>query len=585
VSNPFRALVQPSWITKRDGRLVPFEADKISRSLFAATESLGHPDPFVSRELTDGVLHFLSNDEGRAPTTAEVAELVIKVVRELGQPALSKAYALGKQQHEPANDVTAPPAESSFPRGRMPSVEPLPALAQWINSESNSSNVAWRAGQAYLQHFSLRHVYSRDLAAAHADGLLVLTGLEAPLELAGVVCAKLTGQRLAVIDVVQQSRALAGEFVVFDGPQFLARGEDDEPAAEPVEFVEELLRGLSAARLRGIVNLNCAEPPAWANRLVEGPLYHSSAFANTHDELHAYSEGFIEPLRGTPLPLTRLRIDWHLGSNDFEPNRADRLSRVARASLDGLPIAFVFDRQRRAIALAEGLDRPHAAVLLRVGLDLARLAEQAQQWGDLDAFFRRLEALARLGRSAGLQKREFLRQQSQHRPKLVEGFLLERARLVLTPAGLWAAAGRLVSGGVSGLTRIELASQIVRRLRDLLTQEAVRDSLEGVVDSALDFHLPTDPMDGEDVEIPLQARSIAGITCWEVDLVPLEQIKCTSVIQAAAGNGTAAVLLPSESSPAPQDLIDWLRFAWRRTEIRRLRFVRLDGPATRPAAR
>ena len=34
-------MTPPAWVHKRDGRLVPFEPDKISRSLFAATETLG----------------------------------------------------------------------------------------------------------------------------------------------------------------------------------------------------------------------------------------------------------------------------------------------------------------------------------------------------------------------------------------------------------------------------------------------------------------------------------------------------------------------------------------------------------------
>ena len=50
----------PAWISKRDGRLMEFEADKISQSLFAAGESLNLPDAFTARELTDGVLHFLA---------------------------------------------------------------------------------------------------------------------------------------------------------------------------------------------------------------------------------------------------------------------------------------------------------------------------------------------------------------------------------------------------------------------------------------------------------------------------------------------------------------------------------------------
>src|SRR5207248_10461462 len=84
----------PAWVTKRDGRLVPFEADKISRALFAAAEDLGAADAFLARELADGVVHFLSAEaEGTTPTTAQVEETVVKVVRELGHPALAEAFA------------------------------------------------------------------------------------------------------------------------------------------------------------------------------------------------------------------------------------------------------------------------------------------------------------------------------------------------------------------------------------------------------------------------------------------------------------------------------------------------------------
>src|ERR1700682_1762115 len=84
----------PSLVTKRDGRIVPFEADKISQSVYAATEELGQPSAFLARELTDGVLHFLAAEVGAdPPTTLQIAELVAKVVRELGHPALAQVYA------------------------------------------------------------------------------------------------------------------------------------------------------------------------------------------------------------------------------------------------------------------------------------------------------------------------------------------------------------------------------------------------------------------------------------------------------------------------------------------------------------
>src|SRR3954470_8498181 len=84
----------PTCVLKRDGRMVPFEADRISRALFAASEELGRPDAFLARELADGAAHFLAAEcAGQIPTTQQIADAVVKIVRELGQPALAAAFA------------------------------------------------------------------------------------------------------------------------------------------------------------------------------------------------------------------------------------------------------------------------------------------------------------------------------------------------------------------------------------------------------------------------------------------------------------------------------------------------------------
>src|SRR5690348_5725312 len=109
--------VPPAWVYKRDGQLVPFDADKISRALFAATEALGRPDAFLARELADGVVHFLAADaDGPTLTTAQVAELVEKVVRELGHPALAAAYAVHHTGRVPAPGPSAEPPRSKAAR-------------------------------------------------------------------------------------------------------------------------------------------------------------------------------------------------------------------------------------------------------------------------------------------------------------------------------------------------------------------------------------------------------------------------------------------------------------------------------------
>src|SRR3989442_996129 len=89
----------PVWVRRRDGSQVPFEADRICQSLYLAAETLGTANAFLIRELTDAVRHFLGQQCWDAiPTSAEIAEHVAKIVREIGQPMLARRYAEMQQQ-------------------------------------------------------------------------------------------------------------------------------------------------------------------------------------------------------------------------------------------------------------------------------------------------------------------------------------------------------------------------------------------------------------------------------------------------------------------------------------------------------
>src|ERR1700722_13424434 len=101
-----------SFVRRSDGRLTPFDADQICQSLFAAGEQLGCPDAFLAREMTDSVVHFLADeaDSGTVSTT-QIAEVVEKVVRELGQPELARAYA----ERSPESTVEPTPPHPSTP--------------------------------------------------------------------------------------------------------------------------------------------------------------------------------------------------------------------------------------------------------------------------------------------------------------------------------------------------------------------------------------------------------------------------------------------------------------------------------------
>src|SRR5581483_9370173 len=132
---------------------------------------------------------------------------------------------------------------------------------------------------------------------------------------------------------------------------------------------------------------------------------------------------------------------------------------LARRALDGNAWAFVFDRPRRPISLAEGIDRAHPAVLLTVGLHLPRLLDQPGVRSDASRFLQKLGSLARLALSAAAQKRDFLRRHGRQWP----GFLLGRARLLAVPVGLELTVRQLTGQGLCGAgPGLELARQTLR---------------------------------------------------------------------------------------------------------------------------
>lgn len=527
----------PERVTKRDGRVVPFDADKISRALFAATESLGRPDAFLARELTDGVVHFLADEnDGRVPTTERIAERVAQVVRELGQPALAEAFTGHGRRRERGPRGEATPEDEGEVVLRFPSgMAPAAVLA------------------ACARSYSLQAVYARDLFAAQSDGLLTLTGLEHPGELEGCVLDTRPPARGAgPAGAVAAARRVAGQWVTLDGLEYdLA----EVGGTSPQTFARELDALLRVTGLSGVVNLNVSSPPPRAGDLASGPLFAGQEGTPPRARRSELADALLDELLHDT--SRRVRVDWHLSAADFEPEARGRLERVAHAALDGAPVAFAFDRPKRPLALAEGADRANPTVLLTAGLNLPGLMAREGLSGDAERFLRKLPSLARLALSAGVQKRAFLRRRERSRaeaPTLSSGFLLERARLVVTPEGLDEVVRAFTGAGlIDGGRALDLGGEIIRRLRDVLSQDGRHALLETCVDAPA-----TVPLTGS----PAESR---------------DRLRAAGAMQTATGCGTVTLALPDGEPVIPSDAAEWLRFAWQRTDMVRLRFSRLPA--------
>src|SRR5262249_28582340 len=194
----------------------------------------------------------------------------------------------------------------------------------------------------------LRAVYTRDLAAAHLDGLVTLGGLEAPGELASCLLGGPGGTRASREGgmwpgLLEQLADSSGRCIVLEGPEYALiraagqrprRGAHSWAERAAVGFLHELTLGLRLTECRAVLNVNAASPPPWADEAAAGPLFAPQIRPVDPDWITELSDALLEAVltgeHPSPWPSPRdgegvrppVRIDWHLSERDFlEPAR------------------------------------------------------------------------------------------------------------------------------------------------------------------------------------------------------------------------------------------------------------------------
>lgn len=95
-----------TMITKRDGRQVAFNVEKIANAIYKAAESVGGKDYKEAFKLADMVCQHLSeNIIGRTPTVEEVQDAVERVLIEEGHSKTAKAYILYRAERTRAREM------------------------------------------------------------------------------------------------------------------------------------------------------------------------------------------------------------------------------------------------------------------------------------------------------------------------------------------------------------------------------------------------------------------------------------------------------------------------------------------------
>ena len=88
-------------VIKRDGRVVPFNREKITMAVFQAAIAVGGRDRAAAEKVTDDVVSMLESKytEGNYPTVEEVQDLVEKCLIERGHAKTAKAFIIYRYEH------------------------------------------------------------------------------------------------------------------------------------------------------------------------------------------------------------------------------------------------------------------------------------------------------------------------------------------------------------------------------------------------------------------------------------------------------------------------------------------------------
>lgn len=159
------------FIRKRDGRVVPFDQEKIAEAIRMAVRAVGGQDLEKPVEITQqvaGILEVIYKD-GRIPTVENVQDLVEKILIENGHAKVAKAYILYRKQHEALRQT------KSFIQESIDSIDNYLAQEDWRVNENANMGYSLQGLNNHIaanitSNYWLEKVYPNSIGDAHRQG-------------------------------------------------------------------------------------------------------------------------------------------------------------------------------------------------------------------------------------------------------------------------------------------------------------------------------------------------------------------------------------------------------------------------------
>src|SRR3972149_2511068 len=159
-----------NFVRKRDGKLEPFDQERITTAVWKAAKAVGGKDREQAKRVSDQVLAELNNRFGEdgCPTVEEIQDIVEKVLIENGHAQTAKAYILYRKQHQDMRELAALLSSADL-------VDQYLEIEDWRVKENSNMSYSLQGLNNYLSStviakYWISRIYPSNIAEAHFSG-------------------------------------------------------------------------------------------------------------------------------------------------------------------------------------------------------------------------------------------------------------------------------------------------------------------------------------------------------------------------------------------------------------------------------
>jgi ribonucleoside-triphosphate reductase len=164
-------------VRKRDGRLEPFDQERITKAIWKAAKAVGGKDRDQAKRLSDQVTAELKKrfEEDGVPTVEEIQDTVEKMLIEDGHARTAKAYILYRKQHQDLRELASLLSSADL-------VDQYLDIEDWRVRENSNMSYSLQGLNNYLSStviakYWITRIYPPRIADAHFSGDLHIHNL------------------------------------------------------------------------------------------------------------------------------------------------------------------------------------------------------------------------------------------------------------------------------------------------------------------------------------------------------------------------------------------------------------------------